>query len=61
MIRQRGGAQLIRNENWNLEDKDFVSLDGVKVIIQGEEDLRGGREKLEHQEVIVRVYCMVKA
>lgn len=39
VIRQRGGAQLIRNEDWNLEDKDFVSLDGVKVIIQGEEDL----------------------
>lgn len=36
---EQGGAQLIRNENWNLEDKDFVSLDSVKVIIQGEEDL----------------------
>lgn len=38
-IRQRGGASLIQNESANLEDKDFVSLDGVEVVIQGEEDL----------------------
>lgn len=27
----------------NLEDKDLVSLDGVEVVIQGEEDLRERR------------------
>lgn len=36
----------LRNENRNLEDKDFVSLDGVEVVIQGEEDLRAV-ERLE--------------
>lgn len=31
----------------NLEDKDLVSLDGVEVIIQGQEDLREVAERLE--------------
>lgn len=27
----------------NLEDVDFVSLDGVEVVVHGQEDLRGSR------------------
>lgn len=33
----------------HLEDKDLVSLDGVQVIVQGQEDLREVAERLERR------------
>lgn len=39
MVRQRGRAQLITTDLASSEDKDLVSLDGVKIVVQGEEDL----------------------
>lgn len=38
-IRQRERAELFAN----LEDVDFVSLDGVEVVVHGQEDLKGSR------------------
>lgn len=51
-IRQRGRAELIAEDLTNLEDEDLVSLDGVEVVVHGEEDLGGNErgEGLEHRE-----------
>lgn len=42
VIRQRERAELFADLA-NLEDIDFVSLDGVEVVVHGQEDLRGSR------------------
>lgn len=42
VIRQRERAELFADLA-NLEDVDFVSLDGVEVVVHGQEDLRGSR------------------
>ncbi len=39
VIRQRGRAELITEDRTELEDEDLVSLDGVEVVVHGEEDL----------------------
>lgn len=41
-IRQRERAELFADPA-NLEDVDFVSLDGVEVVVHGQEDLRESR------------------
>lgn len=42
-IRQRRRAELITKDLTNLEDVDLVSLDGVEVVVHGQEDLSGNR------------------
>lgn len=54
-IRQRGRAELITEDLTSLEDEDLVSLDGVEVIVHGQEDL-GGNERGEG--LVHRVSCL---
>lgn len=51
VIRQRGRAELITEDLTNLEDENFVSLDGVEVVVHGEEDQKGSKHGDGGEEV----------
>lgn len=39
-LRQRGRAELVAGDPMSLEEVDLVSLDGVQVVVHGQEHLR---------------------
>lgn len=49
-IRQRGRAEVFADLA-NLEDVDFVSLDGVEVVVHGQEDQEGSKHGDGGQEM----------